>query len=63
LAPVPSTDTWRQWVLPWTPQRTGTARLRVRAVDGRGVPQIEDPRPAFPDGATGLHTVTVQVTA
>jgi DMSO/TMAO reductase YedYZ molybdopterin-dependent catalytic subunit len=63
LATVPSTDTWRQWVLPWTPQRTGTARLRVRAVDARGVPQTSDARPAFPDGATGLHTVTVQVTA
>jgi DMSO/TMAO reductase YedYZ molybdopterin-dependent catalytic subunit len=63
LAPVPSTDTWRQWVLPWRPQRTGTARLRVRATDARGVPQDEHARDAFPDGATGLHAVTVQVTA
>jgi len=63
LATVPSTDTWRQWVLPWRPERTGTARLRVRATDGRGVPQDEHVHDAFPDGATGLHTVTVQVTA
>jgi hypothetical protein len=60
---VPSTDTWRQWVLPWQPQRTGTARLRVRATDGRGVPQDEHVHDAFPEGATGLHAVTVQVTA
>ena len=63
LASVPSTDTWRQWVLPWRPEKTGTARLRVRATDGRGVPQEEHAHEAFPDGATGLHTVTVQVTA
>jgi hypothetical protein len=35
----------------------------VRATDARGVPQDEHARDAFPDGATGLHAVTVQVTA
>jgi DMSO/TMAO reductase YedYZ molybdopterin-dependent catalytic subunit len=63
LAAVPSTDTWRQWVLPWTPDRTGTHRLRVRAFDGAGVAQDEQHRAPFPSGATGLHTITVHVTA
>lgn len=63
LAAVPSTDTWRQWVLPWTPQRPGPARLRVRATDGRGVAQDERHRAAFPSGATGLHAVTVHVSS
>jgi DMSO/TMAO reductase YedYZ molybdopterin-dependent catalytic subunit len=62
LATVPSTDTWRQWVYAWTPQRPGTARLRVRATDGRGRPQDEHVQNVFPDGASGLHTITVQVT-
>jgi DMSO/TMAO reductase YedYZ molybdopterin-dependent catalytic subunit len=61
LATVPSTDTWRQWLWPWTPERTGRHRLRVRAIDGRGVAQDERNRDAFPSGATGLHTVTVRV--
>ena len=32
---VPSTDTWRQWVLPWTPDKSGEHRLRVRATRRR----------------------------
>jgi DMSO/TMAO reductase YedYZ molybdopterin-dependent catalytic subunit len=63
LAAVPSTDTWRQWLLPWTPRRTGHTRLRVRAFDGRGIPQTEHRADAFPSGATGLHEITVHVTA
>ena len=59
LASVPSTDTWRQWVLPWTPPSPGSYVLRVRAVDARGNPQIEQRADVFPSGATGLHTVTV----
>ncbi len=59
LAPVPSTDTWRQWVWLWTPRTAGVHRLTVRAYDGHGT--VQDPAPAdpFPAGATGYHTVTV----
>jgi DMSO/TMAO reductase YedYZ molybdopterin-dependent catalytic subunit len=60
LAPVPSTDTWRQWVLSWTPPRPGTYTLRVRAVDAKGKVQTAKRRPPFPAGATGLHTITVR---
>jgi DMSO/TMAO reductase YedYZ molybdopterin-dependent catalytic subunit len=60
LARVPSTDTWRQWVLPWTPPKAGTYRLRVRATDGKGVVQTYQGAEVFPSGATGWHTITVQ---
>lgn len=59
LATVPSTDTWRQWVLPWAPQKSGTHRLTVRATDAKGNPQDDTVRDVFPSGSTGLHTVTV----
>jgi DMSO/TMAO reductase YedYZ molybdopterin-dependent catalytic subunit len=63
LAAVPSADTWRQWVLPWTPQQAGSYRIRVRAVDARGAAQDETGAPPGPGGATGLHAITVHVTA
>lgn len=62
LASVPSTDTWRQWVLAWTPPASGTYRLRVRATDERGRVQPQPNQPVFPSGATGWHTITVQAT-
>jgi sulfite oxidase len=60
LAAVPSTDTWRQWVLHWTPPRPGSYLLRVRAFDAKGRPQTAAARPPFPAGASGYHTVTVR---
>jgi hypothetical protein len=62
LARVPSTDTWRQWVFPWTPDKPGEYRLRVRATDASGAVQSTQVREPFPSGATGLHTITVRVT-
>ena len=60
LAAVPSTDTWRQWVVAWTPPRSGSYTLRVRATDARGAPQTAAVSDVFPSGATGLHTITVR---
>jgi len=60
LAPVPTTDTWRQWVLPWTPPKSGSYTLRVRAVDAAGTVQPSTQRDVFPSGATGRHTITVR---
>jgi DMSO/TMAO reductase YedYZ molybdopterin-dependent catalytic subunit len=60
LAPVPSVDTWRQWVYLWTPESAGQHRLRVRAFDQDGNPQVTADSDPFPSGATGLHTVTVR---
>jgi hypothetical protein len=62
LATVPSTDTWRQWLLPWTPAKPGSHRIRVRATDAKGNVQPAATRDPFPAGATGWHTVTVHAT-
>lgn len=59
LAPVPSTDTWRQWVFPWTVGDPGRHALQVRATDARGRRQDEATRDTYPSGATGLHRITV----
>jgi DMSO/TMAO reductase YedYZ molybdopterin-dependent catalytic subunit len=60
LAGVPSTDTWRQWLWPWTVPDRGVHTLTVRAFDAKGVQQSEDQADPFPSGATGLHTISVQ---
>ncbi|WP_045864819.1 molybdopterin-dependent oxidoreductase [Streptomyces sp. WMMB 714] len=61
LAEEDSRDTWRQWVWEWraTP---GSHRLQVRATDGRGVTQTAERVGTVPDGATGRHSVVVDVT-
>ena len=60
LGPELSADSWRQWRWAWdaTP---GEHVLRVRAYDGAGEVQDARHRPPPPDGATGLHRITVQV--
>ena len=60
LAAVPSIDTWRQWTLPWT-ATPGRHRLTVRATDNGGVTQTEAVASPDPDGATGWHSVHVDV--
>jgi hypothetical protein len=39
----------------------GTHQLRVRATDTTGATQTEQQAPPAPDGATGWHTVQVEV--
>jgi hypothetical protein len=39
----------------------GTYQLQVRATDGEGNPQTDELRPPAPDGATGWHTIEVEV--
>lgn len=53
---------WRTWDYRWTPLSRGHHTIRVRAVDGQGLVQVENPRPARPEGATGYHTVSVDLT-
>ena len=60
LAPGISKDTWYQWKLA-LPLSTGQYEVQVRATDLDGVPQVEDRAPVAPNGATGFHTVTVDV--
>ncbi|MGW1892744.1 molybdopterin-dependent oxidoreductase [Streptomyces sp. NPDC002004] len=60
LATQDSADTWRQWVWPW-PATPGSHTLQVRATDGTGATQTQQQVPPVPDGATGWHTVDVNV--
>jgi Sulfite oxidase and related enzymes len=63
LAETPGPDTWRQWVIDDWEATPGRHRIQVRATDAAGHTQPEEPRPPAPDGATGWHTVEVEVTA
>ncbi|MGZ5306028.1 MAG: sulfite oxidase [Actinomycetota bacterium] len=54
-------DTWRQWLVMWDATQ-GEHELQVRATDQTMMVQTEEHAPPFPDGATGYHTVVVQVT-
>jgi hypothetical protein len=63
LAATPSVDTWRQWVLNWTPTKSGPHKIRVRATDANGKLQDATNRAPFPGAATGLHEITVNARA
>jgi len=60
LAEALSDETWRQWAFTWQ-ATAGSHLVRVRATDGRGETQTADISPPAPDGATGYHTIRVQV--
>lgn len=60
LAEAISADTWRQWSFPWK-ATSGKHFLSVRATDANGVKQIEQVADVVPDGATGLHSIFVNV--
>jgi DMSO/TMAO reductase YedYZ molybdopterin-dependent catalytic subunit len=53
-------DTWRQWVYRWD-AAPGSHALAVRATDGAGETQTSGLAEPFPDGATGHHTILVEV--
>ncbi|HKY52551.1 MAG TPA: molybdopterin-dependent oxidoreductase [Candidatus Limnocylindria bacterium] len=53
--------TWRRWSLRWTPPGTGSHTFQARATDGRGDTETPVHRQPFPNGATGYHTITVNV--
>jgi hypothetical protein len=60
LEPVESAGVWRSWRLPWrvTP---GWHTLAVRATDGVGQIQTAEQAPPHPDGASGWHTLELEV--
>jgi DMSO/TMAO reductase YedYZ molybdopterin-dependent catalytic subunit len=60
LAEEDTVDTWRQWVLEWD-AAPGLHSITVRATDGEGEVQTEELAAPFPSGATGLHTISVDV--
>jgi len=53
-------DTWRQWVYRWN-ATSGQHTVAVRATDGTGQTQTPDPAPPAPNGATGYHTIAVNI--
>ncbi|NUU21112.1 MAG: molybdopterin-dependent oxidoreductase, partial [Streptomycetaceae bacterium] len=61
LADEDTVDTWRQFVLYWN-ARPGPHRIRVRATDKTGSTQTSKEADVAPDGATGWHTIAVNVT-
>ena len=60
LAATVSSDTWRQWSYRWQ-ATAGKHAVRVRATDGTGQTQTSTPADPAPDGASGWHSVQVQV--
>jgi DMSO/TMAO reductase YedYZ molybdopterin-dependent catalytic subunit len=62
LATAVGRDTWRQWTYQWQATE-GTHQVRVRATDETGETQPEERVAPRPDGATGWHTVVVDVNA
>jgi DMSO/TMAO reductase YedYZ molybdopterin-dependent catalytic subunit len=61
LKPSRSPYSWVLWAYEWTPTTAGTAKIVVRATDGKG--QLQDPTATdpFPDGASGYSSVQVTV--
>lgn len=62
LGRVSSDDTWVQWRLEWD-ALPGDHVLTVRATDGTGATQGEEPVAPLPDGAEGWHSREVRVAA
>ncbi|MEU1491970.1 sulfite oxidase [Streptomyces sp. NPDC005776] len=60
LAAEDNRDTWRQWVWEW-PATSGSHTLEVRATDRTGATQTDRRVGTVPNGATGWHSVVVDV--
>ncbi len=60
LAEQDTLDTWRQWTWEW-PATAGDHTLEVRATDRSGATQTGHRVGTMPDGATGWHSVVVDV--
>ncbi len=54
---------WRFWHFDWRVQKPGRHTLLVRATDGTGKIQTSIEQDPAPDGASGLHEITVTVEA
>jgi len=61
LASALNADCWRQWMLSWN-ATSGRHTIAVRATDGQGAVQTATRTPVAPDGASGHHTIEVDVT-
>ncbi len=55
-----SQSSWRQWLVEWDAS-PGRHDIRVRATDGEGSTQVPERTAVAPNGATGHHTISVDV--
>ncbi|HUN34212.1 MAG TPA: molybdopterin-dependent oxidoreductase [Trebonia sp.] len=60
LATQDTVNTWRQWYIPWK-ATAGKHKIQVRATDKTGYTQTATLQAPEPNGATGYHTINVQV--
>ena len=63
LAPPLSSASWVFWHYDWTVPMAGRYTVIVRATDGTGAVQTSTEQEPAPDGASGLHELTVTVEA
>jgi hypothetical protein len=52
---------WAFWRYVWINPPRGKHEIQVRATDANGKLQTSSRSGEWPDGATGLHTVSVEV--
>jgi hypothetical protein len=55
-----SETTWVIWRYDW-PFQAGAHTFEVRCAEGDGSPQIEEMQDSRPSGATGIHSVEVNI--
>ncbi len=60
LAEITGADTWRQWHLSWA-ATPGDHTITVRATDANQMLQSDQIAEPAPDGASGWHSITVEV--
>jgi DMSO/TMAO reductase YedYZ molybdopterin-dependent catalytic subunit len=60
LAEDATIDSWRQWSYVWAAE-PGAHRIQVRATDRSGQTQTAEEADVLPNGATGWHTIDVDV--
>jgi len=61
LEPALSQLTWVVWSATWMPGSEGAYSLHVRASDGSKAVQGSGSAPSYPAGATGYHTIRIEV--
>ena len=60
LATSDTPDTWRMWSYAWQAEH-GTHNVTVRCTDGTGTLQTSAVQDVIPNGATGYHSISVNV--
>jgi DMSO/TMAO reductase YedYZ molybdopterin-dependent catalytic subunit len=56
-----SSLTWVLWSVDWTPSSEGAYKIVARATDGTGALQDANSAASYPSGASGYHTIHVDI--